>query len=74
MILVGKDAMVVVTTNKDLAALKGTIIEDTEKTLVLRTAQGEKTIIKGTATLRLADGTIVNTAPLNGTHAERAKK
>ena len=74
MILIGKTVMVATSANKALVGITGTVVEDTKETLILRTAQGEKTLVKGTVTIRLTDGTELDTSALRGTHAARVKK
>lgn len=71
--LLGKEIEVIASTNSDQVGLRGEVLADNKETLVVRTAHGEKTLIKHTFTLK-TDGFIIEGKSLQGTHAERTKR
>ena len=73
MILLGKTITVVEAASKELVGLTGEVIEDNRDTLKIRTARGEKLLVKHTLTIR-SEGFIIEGAALVGTHAQRTKK
>jgi RNase P/RNase MRP subunit p29 len=73
MILLGKTITVTQASNPGLIGLSGTVVEDARDTLRVRTAHGEKTVVKHTITLE-TEGFIIEGKTLVGTHAARGRK
>jgi len=73
MILLGKRAAVLASTNPELIGLTGEIIADGRDTICLRTDDGEKILIKHTITLEI-EGRTYDGATLRGTLAARHKR
>ncbi len=73
MILLGKRAAIVASTNPELIGLTGEIVADGRDTIRLRTSDGEKLLVKHTLTLEI-EGRIYDGAALRGTLAARHKR
>ncbi len=75
--LIGIDAEIVNSTNKDIVGIKGRIVDETQKTLTIETHKGLKKIQKEIVRLRLSfDGykVIVDGKSLYGRPEDRIKK
>ena len=74
MILLGKRAAIVASTNSQLIGLAGEVTADNRDTITLRTNDGEeKLLVKHTLTLEI-EGRAYDGATLRGTAATRLKR
>jgi RNase P/RNase MRP subunit p29 len=73
MILLGKTITVTQATNKTLVGITGEVVADNRDTLLIRTPQGEKLLVKDTITIE-TEGFNFEGKSLKGTQATRSKK
>lgn len=71
--LLGKHVTITDADNLALVGLQGEVIEDRKDTIRIRTAQGEKLLVKHTITFEV-DGKTIEGKTLVGIHSTRMKK